>query len=283
MKSSSRDTSRSFSGRQKRQRQMRACSLKPGSNRDTIRTFLRVDSLLSVQEKLYSTKLYSHTATRSTLTQRRYILKLEPFTANQSLRMLSTYSENIIGFAPRLSSQETRMGRPQLLVARGSPLDPRKLYIKNLVKPLSIIQDSPHLLQSPCTSLPTYVTDDQDRIISDLEDISGQHQASRGMSPGGGVVAATAINYLQEKDDSLMYATYASWEAAVEKSCQTDTFTCRRIMLTHQELSRSLVPMGLSTRTNFKGADIAFNALDIRIEGGSSPLPQSKAAETATY
>jgi hypothetical protein len=195
------------------------------------------------------------------------------------------YGESVIKDAKHLQREynrvrsqiiesRNRMGRPQLLIARGS-LDPRKLtsepgqaivYNQGFAAPTPI----------PVSPLPAYVTDDQDRIISDLEDISGQHQASRGMSPGGGVVAATAINYLQEKDDSLMYGTYASWEAAVEKVARQTLSLVADYVDTPRIISIVGADGSFDTY-NFKGASIA-NALDIRIEGGSS-LPQSKAAK----
>jgi len=195
------------------------------------------------------------------------------------------YGESVIKDAKHLQREynrvrsqiiesRNRMGRPQLLIARGS-LDPRKLtsepgqaivYNQGFAAPTPI----------PLSPLPAYVTDDQDRIISDLEDISGQHQASRGMSPGGGVVAATAINYLQEKDDSLMYATYASWEAAVEKVAR-QTLALVADYVDTPRIIRIVGADGSFDTFNFKGANIV-NALDIRIEGGSS-LPQSKAAK----
>jgi|SRR5580765_87864 len=207
-----------------------------------------------------------------------------PYSKTIHIETGTFYGESVIKDAKHLQREynrvrsqiiesRNRMGRPQLLVAKGS-LDPRKLTSE---PGQAIVYNQGFAPPTPIalSPLPNYVMEEQDRIISDLEDISGQHQASRGMSPGGGVVAATAINFLQEKDDSLMYATYASWEAGVEKVARqtlalvADYYDTPRII-------RIVGADGAFDTWEFKGSDIA-NALDIRVEGGSS-LPQSKAA-----
>lgn len=126
--------------------------------------------------------------------------------------------------------------------------------------------------------LPNYVMQEPDRIIADMEDISGQHSASRGDTPGGGVTAATAIGFLQEKDDSLMSPVYASIEAATAKRAQMTL----SLMVDYYDLPRIIQVVGTDAAFNaleIKGADIK-NGLDIRIEGGSA-LPQSKQAKQA--
>lgn len=171
---------------------------------------------------------------------------------------------------------KNRMGRPQMVAAIGS-LDPSKLtsepgliimYNQGYAKPEAI----------PPVPLPQYVLQEQDRIKADIEDISGQHQASRGQSPGGGVNAATAISFLQERDDSLLYTAYQSIESGVEKiGRQSLVLTADYVDL--PRIIRITGTDGAFDSLEFKGSDIA-NGLDLRTEGGSS-LPTSKPARQA--
>lgn len=129
----------------------------------------------------------------------------------------------------------------------------------------------------PIQQLPTYVLTSMDRTILDMEDISGQHQVSKGQTPPG-VTAATAISFLQEKDDSYLVPTYKSIERGVEK-------------IGHQALSLAVQFWDTPRLVKSVGDDLGFDAqllrgadlrsgTDLRIEGGSA-LPESKAAKQA--
>lgn len=129
----------------------------------------------------------------------------------------------------------------------------------------------------PLQQIPTYVPLALDRTILDMEDISGQHQVSKGQTPPG-VTAATAISYLQEKDDSYMVPTYKSVERGVEK-------------IGHQSLSLAVQFWDPPRLVKTVGDDLGFDAqllrgsdlrsgTDLRIEAGSS-LPESTSAKRA--
>lgn len=170
---------------------------------------------------------------------------------------------------------KNRMARPQLLAALGS-IDPSKVT----TEPGQIIQYKlgfPPPSPLPLQPLPNYVLDELDRIKSDMEDISSQHEVSHGSAPTG-VTAATAISYLQERDDSAMSTTYQSVEFGYEKLA--------RHYLSHVvqfwETSRIVKSVGIDgmfDSINLKGSDIA-SGTDIRMEAGSA-LPISKAAKQA--
>lgn len=169
-----------------------------------------------------------------------------------------------------------RTARPQLLYTRGS-LNPNKVTNEAGLM-IEVMPGFNMPTPLPIQPLPAYVLNELDAIKSDMEDISGQHQVSRGQSPGSGVVAATAIAFLQEKDDSLMSTTYSSIEAAVEKIARQSL----SLVADYWELPRIVRTVGLDgafDSVELKGADIA-NGLDIRIEGGSA-LPQSRPARQA--
>ena len=210
-----------------------------------------------------------------------------PYSKTVHIETGTFYGESVIKDAKHLQREynrvrsqiiesRNRMGRPQLLVAKGS-LDPRKLTSE---PGQAIVYNQGFTPPTPIqiAELPAYVLQEQDRIIGDMEDISGQHQASTGQAPGNGVIAATAIGALQEKDDSLMYATYASWEDGVEKVAR-QTLSLVSTYIDIPRIIRIVGSDGGFDTMMFKGADI-LNATDIRVEGGSS-LPQSKAARQA--
>jgi hypothetical protein len=111
----------------------------------------------------------------------------------------------------------------------------------------------------------------------DFEDISGQHQISKGTAPSG-VTAATAINFLQEQDQSFMAPTYTSIELATQKVARQTLQLAVQYWDEPRLIKSAGVDQSMSVRYLTR-ADIK-NGTDIRIEGGSS-LPHSKAAYTA--
>lgn len=171
---------------------------------------------------------------------------------------------------------KNRMARPQLLVPMGSMDSSKYTSEPGLLIPFNPVYGPPTPL--PMQALPEYVLQEQDRIKADIEDISGQHQASKGMAPGSGVEAATAIAYLQEKDDSLLATTYASIEALCEKNARQTI--C--LVVDYWDIPRMVRTIGSDSAfdvVELKGAQIS-NAVDVRVEGGSA-LPQSKPARQA--
>lgn len=169
-----------------------------------------------------------------------------------------------------------RMARPQLLYAIGS-IDPNKVTNEpGLLIPYRPGLPTPTPL--PLQSLPSYVIQEQDRIKADFEDITGQHSVSRGQAPGSGVTAATAISFLQERDDSIMGMTYNSIEKGTEKIARQSL----QLVVDYWTLPRTIGVTGLDQSFDsleLKGSEIS-NGRNVRVEGGSS-LPTSKAARQA--
>lgn len=131
----------------------------------------------------------------------------------------------------------------------------------------------------PLPQLPTYVTQKPEEILRDMEDISGQHQVSKGNTPSG-VTAATAIQFLQEQDNSYMATTFQSVEETFKKIASQTI----QLFIQYVDSNRLIKVVGRDGQMSAKmlqGSDIR-NATDIRIEGGSS-LPVSKAARIALF
>jgi hypothetical protein len=109
--------------------------------------------------------------------------------------------------------------------------------------------------------------------------MSGQHQVSKGNAPSG-VTAGTAIQILQEADNSFMATTHASIEDAMKKVAGQTI----GLAIQYWDSDRLVKYVGRDGQVNAKylsRADIK-SGTDIRIEGGSS-LPVSKAARIALF
>lgn len=175
----------------------------------------------------------------------------------------------------QIIENKNRMAKLQLIAPRGS-VDAGKITSE----PGQVIFftpgfDPPKPLQ--LQALPQYVLDEIDRIIVDWNDISGQHDVSRGQAPPG-VTAATAISYLQERDQSNLSPTFDSLEEGIEKMARLALVYAHDYWDT-ERLIKITGPDGSFDVMTFKGSDIGDN-VDIRIEAGSA-LPVSKAAKQA--
>lgn len=175
----------------------------------------------------------------------------------------------------QVTEAKNKMAHPQLMAAKGSiqaskiNTEPGQVIEYNLGYP------APQPL--PLQNLPAYVLQEVDRQLMDIEDISGQHQVSKGQVPSG-VTAATAINYLQEQDESMLSVTHDAIEEAFEKlGFQTLCYVKQ-----YWDTPRTVKVVGKDGYFNvisFQGSDLRSNT-DIRVEAGSS-LPTSKAAKQA--
>lgn len=178
----------------------------------------------------------------------------------------------------RLRSQiihaKNMMAKPQMMYVEGS-VDPRKVTSRAGVW-VPVRPGFPMPQPIPLQPLPNYVINEVQQLQSDFEDISGQHQVSRGES--GGLTAATAINYLQERDDAYLTTVFSSIEAAVEKSAK-QVLSLFIQYVDQPRLIKTVGEDGSFDAMVLSGADIA-SGTDIRIESGSA-LPTSKSARQA--
>lgn len=170
---------------------------------------------------------------------------------------------------------KNRMAKPQLIAPRGSV---NAAQITS--EPGQVILYSPGFnppTPLPLQALPQYVTGELDRILNDWNDISGQHEVTHGQVPPG-VTAATAISYLQERDESKLSHTFDSLEEGIEKIAQMSLSYVHEFWDV-ERIVRITGPDGSFDTLAFKGSDLENN-LDIKIEAGSA-LPISKAAKQA--
>lgn len=209
-----------------------------------------------------------------------------PFTKLDSIPTGKFYSASIIeDLIPiqkelnrtrsQLIEAKNRMSKPQLTAQKGS-VDAKKITSEpGQVIFYNMGFDPPQPL--PLQSLPSYVTEEIDRLYTDLSDLSGQHEVSNGSTPPG-VTAATAISFLQEQDESLIAPHYSSIEEGIEKVAGQ----ALNYVKMYWDENRTIKIVGLDGSFDvqaFKGADLRGNT-DIRVESGSA-LPTSRAAKQA--
>lgn len=176
----------------------------------------------------------------------------------------------------QVSLAAKRMGSPQLLAQQGSIVPGR---LTN--EPGQIIQyrpGTPPPQPMPLQPLPDYVVRMQETILMDMEDISGQHEVSKGQTPSG-VTAGTALAFLKETDDNYLTPQYQNVEDAFERIARQTLVLFQQFVDTGRKL-KVIGADGAFDTALLQGADIA-GATDIRVEPGSS-IGQSMAAKRAT-
>ena len=166
------------------------------------------------------------------------------------------------------------MAKPQMMYQEGS-VDARKVTARAGVW-IPVRPGFQYPTPVPIQPLPNYVIQEIQQLHTDFEDISGQHQISRGENAG--VTAATALAYLGERDDAYLTTIYNSIEAGVEKMAR-QALSLFVQYVDDKRLIKITGDDGSFDAMMLSGADIA-SGTDIRVESGSA-LPTSKAARQA--
>jgi hypothetical protein len=175
----------------------------------------------------------------------------------------------------QIIENKNRMGHIKLLYAKGS-VDPTKINTdpgQGIPYELGFPAPQP----VPPVPLPNYVLQEVDRLRMDFEDISGQHDVSKGQTPPG-VTAATAISFLQEQDETMLSSTFQSIEETFEK-IGYQTLCLVKQYWNVPRIVKVTGTDGQFSAMTFKGSQIGDNT-DIRVEAGSA-LPTSRAAKQA--
>lgn len=175
----------------------------------------------------------------------------------------------------QIIENKNRMAKIQLVAPRGS-IEVNKVTSE----PGQVILYTPGYSPPqplPLQSLPAYVLQEVQQLQQDLDDISGQHEISRGQNPAQ-VTAATALSYLQEQDDTKLAGTIESLESAVEKIGRHTLSYVSQYWNEARIIRNVGTDMAFDAHV-FKGEDLRNNS-DLRVESMSA-LPTSKAAKQA--
>lgn len=166
-------------------------------------------------------------------------------------------------------------GKPQWGYITGS-IDPKKFTSKpGLLLAVQLGFDFPKALDQP--ELPPSVTNELEVTVRDMDDAASQYEISKGRTPPG-VEAASAIAYLQEENDTVMYHTVASLEAAVQETGVQVLANVHAFWPTDRIVSMTSKNQFMETR-QFKKSDLN-PIMDFRVEPGSM-APRSQAAKQA--
>lgn len=144
------------------------------------------------------------------------------------------------------------------------------------VKYDATVQDAkPDFLVPP--NIPTYVENEIERILSSMDEISGIHEVSKATVPTG-VTAASAINLLQEQDDTRIGPEIQAMERALEIA-GTKILRLRAKFNTDERTIRIAGEEGNWDIFAFKGALLGTDP-QVEVQAGSA-MPRSKAAKQA--
>lgn len=175
----------------------------------------------------------------------------------------------------QLIEAKNRMAKPQLAAPKGS-VDVNKITSE----PGLVVEYKPGFAPPqpiPLQNIPSYVIQEYDRIQKDMDDISSQHEVTRGSVPPG-VTAATAISYLQEQDDSKLAHTVSSLEEGVERLGKHFLSHVKQFWNAQRKIN-VIGQNGAFEAYMFSKANIRGNT-DFRVEAGSA-TPVSRAAKQA--
>jgi hypothetical protein len=134
---------------------------------------------------------------------------------------------------------------------------------------------SPEPIKTP--QLPNYVIEHIKLTAQEMDEIASQNEVSKGNVPPN-VEAATAIAYLQEKDESAVAYAVRSKERAIQEIGQ-QLLKLVREFWDEERLIRVVGRNDVFNAMTFVGSDLRENT-DYRVIPGSG-LPRSKAAQEA--
>lgn len=197
------------------------------------------------------------------------------FYADSTLRDLIPLQKEYNESRTDISESARRSGRPQLLAPKGSIVPSKITNEPGLV--IEYLPGGPPPQWAPPPPLPEYVVTIPDRVLADMEDLSGQHEVTQGQAPAG-VTAGTAINYLGEKDSAYLTAQYMNIEDGYARIAKQTL----QLFVQYVDVPRSIKTIGPDQTYDvfmLKGADIK-NGTDVRVERGSA-VGESKAASDA--
>mgnify|MGYP000415018941 CR=1 FL=1 len=197
------------------------------------------------------------------------------FYADSPLVDLNSLQREYNTLRSQIADAGNRMAKPQLIAQKGSIIPSKITNEPGLVIEYKAGFAAPQpLALSP---LPQYYVDQQDRVLTDMEDIGGQHDVSRGNAPAG-VTAGTAIAFLQEADNAFRTPQFQNIEDGYSRIAQQTIEN----FVQYVDIRRKIKTIGADGSFDtmlLTGADLK-NGTDIRIQQGSS-VGVSKAAQDA--
>lgn len=199
------------------------------------------------------------------------------FYATSSVEDLIPLQRELNRIRSIMMEARSKMANPGLMYRQGT-LDARR-FTNQIGQLVEIKGGGEYPQPIPLPTLPPIILEEHNQILSDIEDIGGQHQVSKGNTPSG-VTAATAIELLQEQDNTFLSATSDSVEFGIKKAASQ----LIQLFIQYADSQRQIKVVGKDNTISIEllmGSDVK-TATDVRVERGSS-LPVSRAARTAMF
>jgi hypothetical protein len=168
-----------------------------------------------------------------------------------------------------------RLGNPALMTSKQANVQYSGTPGERIDFDDTVPNAKPEYLVPP--PMPQYVLNQQDRIEASMQEISGQHEVSNAQVPAG-VKAASAINLLQEADDTRLGPAIYDMEETIGYA---GTMLLKLVASYYTE-ERTILIAGEDhalDATVFKGAALKGNT-HVEVQAGSA-FPKSKAARQA--
>lgn len=175
----------------------------------------------------------------------------------------------------QISENASRIGNPALLRARTANIEYSGVPGEDVLYDDTTPNSTPTYLFAP--EIPGYVREQIDRIEASITEISGIHEISKATVPSG-VTAASAINLLQEADDTRLGPEIANMEGCIGEA-GSKVLKLRAKYQSDQRFLRTAGEDGEWNIQEFK-ATIFKNNTNAEVQAGSQ-MPRSKAAKQA--
>lgn len=175
----------------------------------------------------------------------------------------------------QVTDSAQRTGNPALLAAKQANVQYEGVPGERIDYDDTVPNAIPSYLQPP--SMPAYVLQQQERIEQAMQDISGQHEVSSAQVPAG-VTAASAINLLQEADDTRLGPAIYD----MEETLGIAGSRLLKLVAQYWTDARTVMIAGEDQAWNtmlFRGAMLKENT-HAEVQMGSA-FPRSKAAKQA--
>ncbi|HXJ92618.1 MAG TPA: hypothetical protein VMT20_07015 [Terriglobia bacterium] len=168
-----------------------------------------------------------------------------------------------------------RTGNPAFMSSRQANISYSGVPGERIDYDDTTLNSIPSYLQPP--PMPAYVLQQQERIEQSMQDISGQHEVSNAQVPAG-VKAASAINLLQEADDTRLGPNIYD----MEETLGVAGSMLLKLVAKYWTDERTIIIAGKDHALDsmvFKGAALKENT-EVEVQAGSQ-FPKSKAAKQA--
>jgi hypothetical protein len=175
----------------------------------------------------------------------------------------------------QIAQNAERIGNPALMKSREANVHYTGIPGEEILYSSTVQDAVPQYLVPP--EVPTYVREQIDRITDSIQEISGMHEVSNATVPAG-VTAASAINLLQEADDTRIGPEIQDMETQLAQA-GTKILILRATYNSDERLVRIAGEDGNWDIFSFRGQMLHGNT-QAEVQAGSA-MPRSKAAKQA--